>query len=127
MPKLNDDQRRALKTLAHQDGRAEAMLLADGISIDQLAGLVIEGRVTGEKLGSTLFGYQVKCRRPHRYGRAPRVGTQGGTKPVGSGRRTWLPACNTLGKSEMGGAQKPPKSRKAAISDKGAGAPCSRS
>jgi hypothetical protein len=41
--KLNDDQRRALQTLAHQDGCAEAMLLADGFSIDQLTGLVIEG------------------------------------------------------------------------------------
>ena len=38
MPKLNDDQRRALNALAHQDGCAEAMLLADGFSIDQLAG-----------------------------------------------------------------------------------------
>ena len=43
MAKLNDDQRRALKTLARPDGCAEAMLLADGFSIDQLAGLVIEG------------------------------------------------------------------------------------
>ena len=43
MPKLNDDQRRALKTLAHQDGCAEAMLLADGFTIDQLAGLVVQG------------------------------------------------------------------------------------
>ena len=42
MAKLNDDQRRALKTLAHKDGCAEAMLLADGFTIDQLAGLVIE-------------------------------------------------------------------------------------
>ena len=43
MAKLNDDQRRALKTLAHKDGCAEAMLLADGFSIDQLAGLVVGG------------------------------------------------------------------------------------
>jgi hypothetical protein len=42
--KLNDDQRRALKTLAHQkNGCAEAALLADGFSIDQLAGLVVQG------------------------------------------------------------------------------------
>jgi hypothetical protein len=39
----DDDQRRALETLAHQDGCAEAALLADGFSIDQLAGLVVEG------------------------------------------------------------------------------------
>jgi hypothetical protein len=43
MAKLNDDQRRALETIAHQDGCAEALLLADGFSIDQLAGLVVEG------------------------------------------------------------------------------------
>ena len=43
MAKLNDDQRRALMTLARQDGCAEAVLLADGFSIDQLAGLVIQG------------------------------------------------------------------------------------
>jgi hypothetical protein len=33
MAKLNDDQRRALEMLAHQDGCAEAVLLADGLSI----------------------------------------------------------------------------------------------
>jgi hypothetical protein len=43
VPKLNDDERRALETLAHQDGCAEAVLLADGFSIDQLAGLVVGG------------------------------------------------------------------------------------
>jgi hypothetical protein len=42
MAKLNDDQRRALEMLA-QDGCAEAALLADGFSIDQLAGLVVQG------------------------------------------------------------------------------------
>jgi hypothetical protein len=35
MAKLEDDQRRALEMLAHQDGCAEAALLADGFSIDQ--------------------------------------------------------------------------------------------
>jgi hypothetical protein len=49
MAKLNDDQRRVLKTLAHQDGCAEAMLLADGFSIDQLTGLVIEGYAVMER------------------------------------------------------------------------------
>jgi hypothetical protein len=43
MAKLNNDQRRILNTLAHQDGCAEAALLADGFSIDQLAGLVVQG------------------------------------------------------------------------------------
>jgi hypothetical protein len=43
VPKLNDDERRALETLAHQDGCSEAVLLADGFSIDQLAGLVVGG------------------------------------------------------------------------------------
>jgi hypothetical protein len=43
MAKLNDDQRRALETLAHQNGCAQAALLADGFLIDQLAGLVVQG------------------------------------------------------------------------------------
>jgi hypothetical protein len=43
MAKLNDHQRRTLEMLAHQDGCAEAVLLADGFSIDQLAGLVVQG------------------------------------------------------------------------------------
>jgi hypothetical protein len=44
MAKLNDDQRRILQTLAHQkNGCAEATLLVDGFSIDQLAGLVVQG------------------------------------------------------------------------------------
>jgi hypothetical protein len=43
MAKLNTDQRRILKMLVHQDGCAEAALLADGFSIDQLAGLVVQG------------------------------------------------------------------------------------
>ena len=50
MAKLNDDQRRALMTLAHQkNGCAEAALLADGFSIDQLAGLVIEGHAVMQR------------------------------------------------------------------------------
>jgi hypothetical protein len=43
MAKLNNDQRRILNKLAHQDGCAEAALLADGFTIDQLAGLVVQG------------------------------------------------------------------------------------
>jgi hypothetical protein len=43
VPKLNDDERRALKMLAHRDGCAEAVLLADGFSIDQVAGMVLGG------------------------------------------------------------------------------------
>jgi hypothetical protein len=49
MAKLNDDQRRILRTLAHQNGCAEAVLLADGFSIDQLAGLVVEGYAVMER------------------------------------------------------------------------------
>jgi hypothetical protein len=49
MTKLNDDQRRALEMLAHQDGCAEAVLLADGFSIDQLAGLVVEGHAVMQR------------------------------------------------------------------------------
>ena len=40
--KLKDDQRRALKTLAHQDGCAEAALLAAGFT-RSAGGLIIEG------------------------------------------------------------------------------------
>jgi hypothetical protein len=39
----------------------------------------------------------------------------------------WWPACNTLRKSKMGDTQKPPKSRKAAISEDRIGAAYSRS
>jgi hypothetical protein len=49
MTKLNDDQRRALEMLAQQDGCAEAVLLADGFSIDQLAGLVVEGHAVMQR------------------------------------------------------------------------------
>ena len=55
MAKLNDDQRRALKTLAHQDGCAEAVLLADGFS-DQLAGLAIEGYAVMQRRRVDLSG-----------------------------------------------------------------------
>jgi hypothetical protein len=41
--RLGNDQRRILRTLADQDGCAEAALFADGFSIDQLAGLVVQG------------------------------------------------------------------------------------
>jgi hypothetical protein len=43
MAKLNDDQRRSLKTLAHHDGCAEAALLADGFSIDNWLGWWFRG------------------------------------------------------------------------------------
>jgi hypothetical protein len=44
MAKLSDEQRRALRLLAHRlDGCAEAVLLAEGFSIGQLAVLVIDG------------------------------------------------------------------------------------
>ena len=49
MAKLNDDQRRILQTLAHQDGCAEAVLLADGFSIDQVAGLVVQGHAVMQR------------------------------------------------------------------------------
>jgi hypothetical protein len=41
---LSDEQRRALNVLAHHsDGCAEAVLLADGFSYDQLGDLVFDG------------------------------------------------------------------------------------
>jgi hypothetical protein len=44
MIKLNDEERRALDELArHPDGCAEAVLVADGSTIRQLSGLVIDG------------------------------------------------------------------------------------
>jgi hypothetical protein len=46
MANLNTDQRRALRILArYLDGCAEAVLLADGFSIGQLAELALEGLV----------------------------------------------------------------------------------
>jgi hypothetical protein len=47
MAKLSDEERRALHLLAgHSDGCDEAVLLADGVTIGQLAGLVIDGFAT---------------------------------------------------------------------------------
>jgi hypothetical protein len=44
MPKLTDEQRRALRLLArHPDGCAEAELLVDGFTIGQLTDLVFDG------------------------------------------------------------------------------------
>jgi hypothetical protein len=47
MAKLTDGRRQALEELAlHPDGCVEANLLADGFSIAQLSGLVIDGYAT---------------------------------------------------------------------------------
>jgi hypothetical protein len=47
MAKPSDEERRALHLLAgHSDGCDEAVLLADGVSVGQLAGLVIDGLAT---------------------------------------------------------------------------------
>ena len=44
---LSDEERRALKSLAnHPNGCDEAVLLADGFTVGQLAGLVIDGLAT---------------------------------------------------------------------------------
>jgi hypothetical protein len=44
---LNEKERRALEALArHPDGCDEAVLLADGFTVGQLAGLVIDGLAT---------------------------------------------------------------------------------
>jgi hypothetical protein len=48
MAKMSDEERRALVLLArHPDGCDEAVLLADGFTVRQLAGLVIDGFATG--------------------------------------------------------------------------------
>jgi hypothetical protein len=47
---LNDDETRSLEALARApDGCAEAVLLADGFTIRQLSGLVIDGFATLER------------------------------------------------------------------------------
>jgi hypothetical protein len=46
MAKLTDEQRHALEMLAHQDGCAEAVLLAAGFTIGQLTDLVLDGLAT---------------------------------------------------------------------------------
>jgi hypothetical protein len=44
MASLSDEERRALNLLAgHSEGCDEAVLLADGVTVGQLAGLVIDG------------------------------------------------------------------------------------
>jgi hypothetical protein len=44
MAKLTDEERRALRILArHSDGCTEAIMLAHGFKIDQLARLVLDG------------------------------------------------------------------------------------
>jgi hypothetical protein len=50
MAKLSDHERRALGILArHPDGCAEAVLLADGFHVGQLAVLVVEGLATMQR------------------------------------------------------------------------------
>jgi hypothetical protein len=47
MASFRDEERRALEAIARRlDGCDEAMLLADGIAVGQLAGLVIDGFAT---------------------------------------------------------------------------------
>jgi hypothetical protein len=56
MAKLSDEERRALNVLArHHDGCEEADFLADGFTIRQLAGLVIDGFATLERKGTLLW------------------------------------------------------------------------
>jgi hypothetical protein len=57
MIKLNDEERRALDELARRpDGHAQAPLLADGFTIKQLAGLVIDGFATLERRSANVGG-----------------------------------------------------------------------
>jgi hypothetical protein len=87
VPKLNDDQRRALKTLAHQDGCAEAMLLADGFTIDQVAGLVIEGYAVMQRRRVDISGRERTVVWMQITERAGRAGPGGACGPRG-GRRS---------------------------------------
>jgi hypothetical protein len=48
MASLSDEERRALNLLAgHSEGCDEAVLLAEGLTVGQLAGLVIDGFASG--------------------------------------------------------------------------------
>jgi hypothetical protein len=57
MSMLNDDETRSLEALARAtDGCAEAVLLADGLTIKQLSGLVINGFATLERRRANVGG-----------------------------------------------------------------------
>jgi hypothetical protein len=57
MAMLNDDETRSLEALARApDGCAEAVLLADGFTIKQLSGLVIDGFATLERRRTGVAG-----------------------------------------------------------------------
>jgi hypothetical protein len=59
MAKLSDEQRRALRILARRfDGCAEAVLLAEGFSIGQLAVLVIDGFATMRRTATNIDARQ---------------------------------------------------------------------
>jgi hypothetical protein len=54
---LNDDETRSLEALARApDGCAEAVLLADGFTIKQLSGLVMDGFATLERRRTNIGG-----------------------------------------------------------------------
>jgi hypothetical protein len=57
MAMLNDDETRSLEALARApDGCAEAALLANGLTIRQLSGLVIDGLATLERRRTNVGG-----------------------------------------------------------------------
>ena len=57
MAMLNDDETRSLEALARApDGCAEAVLLADGFTIKQLSGLLIDGFATLERRRANVGG-----------------------------------------------------------------------
>jgi hypothetical protein len=59
MTKLSDEQRRTLEVLArHPDGCAEAVLLADGFHVGQLAVLVFDGLVEMQWTATDIGGRQ---------------------------------------------------------------------
>jgi hypothetical protein len=59
MADLTDEQQRALQLLAgHGDGCAEAVLLADGFHVGQLAVLVVDGLATMRRTATIVGGRQ---------------------------------------------------------------------
>jgi hypothetical protein len=57
MANISDQERHALEALAqHPDGCDEAVLLEDGVTVGQLAGLVIDGFATGSVAHVALDG-----------------------------------------------------------------------
>jgi hypothetical protein len=63
-PRLSPEQRRALELLADGPrGYTKARLLADGFTVDMLAGLVREGLATAQRETSRVGGREIRVER----------------------------------------------------------------